>query len=457
MSINNNEIIGIILSGASTSKAICQIIRSAERGILKEGMLVILRSHIKERERDILARVESITPIDESYEPGGFLTEAIRMGRPIPSDVSRKFEIAELSLLFGINGPRDIRFPPVAGDQVLLIKDVKTLATEIFGIRGGDMTIEYGTLGGYENLPVLLAVESLPMHLAVFGVTGSGKSFNVGALIEKLATIRCIQENREVVKHFPIIAIDPNGDYIDYWDHFIMYGELGKYPKVIRYVFPFSNAQLTWPVKQTKNPNEYIKQFNMDLNEYKDSPRDLAEAIIVYYAGDVSGRELQASGLSAVLKYIIDRGIVNDLNVLFTNKRLYDQLYNLVKHPPDDISISSQTADAIQRQLNIFRWDLVESYSLIGKTHDPFSKLTVDALVNEGGMAVIDFTAAGAPGYPPHLKQFIVYYIAYVLFKRFVEYKTNSIKQKSLLFIIEEAQNYCPNLAEYKIGYSLAR
>jgi len=94
---------------------------------------------------------------------------------------------------------------------------------------------------------------------------------------------------------------------------------------------------------------------------------------------------------------------------------------------------------------------------LIGKTREPFTCSTVDELVDKGGMVVIDFTVAGAPGYPLHLKQFIVYYIAYVLFKRFIEYKTMPAKQKSLLFILEEAQNYSPNLAEYKIGYSLAR
>jgi DNA helicase HerA-like ATPase len=72
-------------------------------------------------------------------------------------------------------------------------------------------------------------------------------------------------------------------------------------------------------------------------------------------------------------------------------------------------------------------------------------------------MIVIDFTAIGAPGYPIHVKQFIVYYIAYILFKRFVEYKQQEELQRSLLFVIEEDQNYCPNLAEYRIGYSLAR
>jgi DNA helicase HerA-like ATPase len=454
----NDRIIGTILSGGSTSKAICQVMIDAEGGILKEGMLVIVRSYTKEGKRDILARVETIKPIDESYEPGGFLTEAIRKGMVIPPDVSRRFEIAELELLFGIGGSRDIRFPPIAGDKVLFIEDVKTLAADVFGVKEDDMIIEYGVLEGYEDLPVLLDIESLPMHIAVFGITGSGKSYNMGALIEKLAEIRWRENERNTVKHFPVIAIDPNGDYVDYWDHFIMNGSLGAYPKVIRYVFSLASALLAFPAKQVRNPNEFLKLFNVDLNVFKNSPRDLAEAIITYYAGDVAGRELQASALGALLKYMVDRKIIDDLNVLFVNKRLYDQLYRFVEQPPEGITIHPQTAQTIQRQLDTFRRDVVESYGLIGKTREPFTYSTVDDLVNNGGMIVIDFTVSGAPGYPLHLKQFIVYYIAYVLFKRFVEYKiTKQVGQKSLLFILEEAQNYCPNLAEYKIGYSLAK
>jgi len=458
----HEEIVGTILSGATTTKAICQIKQEAERGAIKEGMLVIVRSHTKEGSKSILARVESIQPIDESYEPGGFLTEAIRKGMQIPSDVSRKFEIAELDLLFEVGkggGRLEVRYPPLAGDSVLLIRDVKVLAPDIFGIKPDDVTIEYGTLVGYEDLPVMLDVQALPMHTAVFGITGSGKSFNVGALIEKLSAIKMkTEEGQEIEKHFPIIAIDPNGDYIDYWNHFIVNGKLGAYPKVIRYVFSLSGLRSTLPVKWKKDPMQFVKLFNVDLNEFKYSPRQLAEAIIVYYAGDITGRELQVSALSALLKYMVDERKIQDLNALFTNKNLYDTLVSLVYNPPAGISIASQTQSAIERQLDTFRRDLIsEGYGLIGKTTEPFKCSVIDDLVKEGGMVVIDFTVIGAPGYPIYLKQFIVYYIAYILFKRFVEYKTKEAKQRSLLCVIEEAQNYCPNLTEYRIGYSLAR
>jgi DNA helicase HerA-like ATPase len=454
----SEETIGTILSGTSTTKATCLLKKEAERGIIEEGMLVVVRSHTKEGKRNLLARVETIQPIDESYERGGFLTEAIREGIPVPKDISRKFEVAELSLLFEIGkGQKEIRYPPLAGDDVLLIKDVKTLAPEIFGVKENDLIIKYGTLAGYKDLPVMLSIEALPMHLAFFGITGSGKSYNIGALIEKLANIKWKgEEKNEVIKHFPVLAIDPNGDYVDYWDHFIINGNLGAYPQIVRYVFSTSGLQKTLPKRYTKDPMQYLNLFNIDLNEFKDSPRNLAEAIIVYYAGDVSGRELQASALGALLKHMVDTGTIKDLNTLFINQKLYENLLSLVESPPQGISIASQTAEAIKRQLDTFRRDIVNTYPLLGKAQ-PFTRLTVDELVKKGGMIVIDFTAIGAPGYPIHVKQFIVYYIAYILFKRFVEYKQQEELQRSLLFVIEEAQNYCPNLAEYRIGYSLAR
>jgi hypothetical protein len=454
----SEEVVGTILSGASTTKATCILKMEAERGTIQEGMLVIVRSYTKGGKRDFLARVEAIQPVDESYERGGFLTEAIRKGMQVPPDISRKFEIAELSLLFGIGkGQREIRYPPLAGDTVLLIKDVKTLAPEIFGVKEDDLIIKFGTLTGYEDLPVMLSVEALPMHLAVFGITGSGKSYNIGAIIEKLANIKWKDGGKkEIIKHFPILAIDPNGDYVDYWDHFIINGNLGAYPQIVRYVFSMTGIQKALPKMGTRNPMEYIRLFNIDLNEFRSSPRDLAEAIIVYYAGDVTGRELQASALGALLKHMIDIKKIKDLNILFTNQKLYESLLSLVYTPPPEIPIHEQTARAIERQLDTFRRDIVESYPLLEKAQ-PFTRSTVDELVKKGGMMVIDFTVIGAPGYPPHLKQFIVYYIAYILFKRFVEYKQQEELQRSLLFVIEEAQNYCPNLAEYRIGYSLAR
>jgi len=49
-----------------------------------------------------------------------------------------------------------------------------------------------------------------------------------------------------------------------------------------------------------------------------------------------------------------------------------------------------------------------------------------------------------------------VSYITKLLLKQFTKYKIEG-KDRILLLVIEEAQNYCPNLEVYPIGYSLAR
>jgi hypothetical protein len=47
-------------------------------------------------------------------------------------------------------------------------------------------------------------------------------------------------------------------------------------------------------------------------------------------------------------------------------------------------------------------------------------------------------------------------YLAAILYTRFTYYKIGR-EERYLVFIIEEAQNYVPNLSVYDVGYSLAR
>jgi len=53
------EYIGIILSEATTREAACQLLESAERGGIREGMLLIVETGRKK----LLARVAQIMPL----------------------------------------------------------------------------------------------------------------------------------------------------------------------------------------------------------------------------------------------------------------------------------------------------------------------------------------------------------------------------------------------------------
>ncbi|MEM3449569.1 MAG: ATP-binding protein, partial [Nitrososphaerota archaeon] len=112
------------------------------------------------------------------------------------------------------------------------------------------------------------------------------------------------------------------------------------------------------------------------------------------------------------------------------------------------------TAVAIQRALQKFR-DIEVQHRLLSATFH-FSYEFVDDLTRNREIAIIDFSADGAPGIPTTLKQITVAYLSSLLFKRFTEYKIRK-KERYLMFIIEESQNYVPNLLTYNIGYSLAK
>ena len=125
--------VGIVLSDSTTMSCTMQIFEESERGNLREGMFLIIRTL---KNRNILVRLASITPKNSFYEVGDAWTEARRKKLNIPEQVSRKYEIGVLDLLFEINlethSRNDIRIPPHPGDKVYLIDPEKHIKS-IFG------------------------------------------------------------------------------------------------------------------------------------------------------------------------------------------------------------------------------------------------------------------------------------------------------------------------------------
>ena len=207
--------IGIILTQASTQSAQCQLYKHAEKGNVREGMFLMVHTV---NDRKILARVSSIIPQNDFFVAGDAWTEARRQEQEIPSGLARRYEICELELLREIPGLIEIKNPPYPGDQVFKI-DIKNELNTIFGIKNQEGILWYGSLLGYKNAPIPLDIEAIPMHLAVLGVTGSGKSYDVGALIEKLVRIPA---GENTTLSMPMIIIDANADYVDYHDYFFV-------------------------------------------------------------------------------------------------------------------------------------------------------------------------------------------------------------------------------------------
>ena len=430
--------VAVVLSGATTTKAVCQIYADYEHKIA-EGQLYLIKTRDN---RDILCRVDKITPYEEFYEPGDAWSEARRKRAPIPVDVSRKYTITELELLgqIGGRGLHEVTKPPTPGDEVFEISSEDL--DKILGLSEPDAPlVRIGTFFGYSDLTLPLDLEALPMHMAIIGVTGSGKSYTAGFLIEELRDIE-VGGCKSVV---PIIVIDANGDYLDFWDEYKRRGKLGYYDKVLRFVFKGSSAYRYF--KYIKNGVVPIK---VDLDAF--TPREVAELIITYYSGSLN--ELQVSGLETILAELKleDYG----LNEIFVDEQAFNALHYRLQEARDQKRIHPQTHSAICRALNKFREELLEKYEVISVKPTLSEELVDDITGESPSLVIIDFSADGATGVPLRLKQFVVSYLTKLLYDKFVSYKING-ENRLLLLMIEEAQNYCPNLQAYPVGYSLAR
>jgi DNA helicase HerA-like ATPase len=434
---SGKEAVGVILSGSTTSEATCQLLESAERGNIKEGMLLLIES----QGRKILARVAQIVPYNAFYTEGDAWSEARRKGLPIPEDVARRYEICKLDLLMEI--PRsEVRSPPQPGDWVYKV-DPKAHLREIFGVSLQDPRhVWIGTLSGYENdpLPIPLYVENIPMHIAILGVTGSGKSFTAGALIEKLSEIP-VRDGKSA--SYPMIIIDAHGDYTDYADYVEGGGVLGKVGWVKRYVFP--KALLENPYLRRKKNVRPIG-VNLDLILH----RELAEIIVLYYKGTLEGAELQVDSLEALFNYMIDKGYSNVQSIFLHH---FNDLIQGLEELAKATGMHHSTKAAVSRALNSFK--VVEDQYRLLSTDSGLKRIDfVDEITNKGGIAIFDFSADGAPGVDLKTKQFVMTYLATLLFDRFTQYKMKK-EDRYLLLIIEEAQNFVPDKS-YPVSSSLA-
>lgn len=443
MAQKKEEYVGRVLSESTTTEATCQLFETAERGGIEEGMLLLIKSG----QREILARVAQIIPYNEYFKEGDLWSEARRKNLAIPDDVARRYEVCKLDLLSEI--PKGyIKAPPQPGDLVIKI-DPKIHQEKIFGVSTGEPGhVWFGSLIGYQNTPVPLNVEALPMHVAVFGVTGSGKSFTTGALIEKLAAIPV---NKDYKVSYPMIILDAHGDYIDYVDYFIEKKELGQVGWIKRYVFP-----KVYMRPDMRSYGEHIMPIGINLDLIP--LRELAEIIVLYHKGTTEGAELQIEAIANLIEEIKNKGYSTQ-SLLDPNLYFKDVLLEDLEKYADQEKMHPATKNAIIRALQSFttleeKYKLLSTESDLKKKQDDGSIEFVDKITREGGIAVFDFSADGAPGVDLKTKQFVVTYLATLLFDQFTNYKIKK-EDRYLLFVIEEAQNFCPDKT-YPIGFSLA-
>jgi len=440
------ELVGYVLSGATTSEAKIQLTELGEKRVF-EGMIVLVEN---QNGREVLGRVDSLVPINEFYQIGDAWTEVRRKGMEISvaREVGKRYIVGDLALLgeLGNEGLTEVKFPPEPGDRVYTISDLKKYSKKLFGVEYGDTGyIWYGSIVGYKDVPLPLDVENLTMHMGVFGITGSGKSYGVGYLIERLSRIPYKTDSSTETKELalPILIVDANGDYLDYLNYYENFGKIGKFKKVYRFVF-------------SKSPDRFMpntKEITIDLDQF--TARELAEFITIYKTGGRELNELQVSALERVLREVGDYGYTE----LFKNN--IEDIYNKLNELSTgrDAPIHHSTARAVRSAIEKFYRDVIEDLKLI-TTEPEINEKFIDEITTKPSLVLIDFSVEGSPGVPLTVKQLVIAYISLLLFKTFTKYKTqakNYTQERYLLFVIEEAQNYVPNTSNYPVSWTLTR
>jgi DNA helicase HerA-like ATPase len=458
----SKKLIGYVLSQARSSAAYFQPLKDAEIGI-KEGMFVTINS---KQGLSYLAEITEISHYNEYYEKGEIWAEALREGHQPPEEIARRYTIAATRIL-GILTPDGLinaDKPPLPGDPVYLatLNELRSLYQYDLSMgQKPNYYIEIGKMYGYESeeikLPALLDLRNINMHFAVIGTTGSGKSNTVGKIIEMLGKIRNL-EFSEKYRTIPVMVVDANGDYIDYYEHpdFIE-----SFSEIIRLYFEGSEAGN----HQAFHYKSKLMDIKIDLNAF--SPSEIAETIIaLYHSGKLEGAELQLNYLTLLLSDI-DR-LRNKIPLSLKGHEIdYNYVIHEIKKLEEMIEedkgkkiVHGATADAVIRALRNFYELMVKKHKVIpqyGEKATIGSKFIEDITNPENPkLVILDFSTEGATGVDLSVKQFVVGNVLALLFKEFTAYRVRG-ENRLLLYIIEEAQNYAPNTQVYPIGFSVAK
>jgi len=436
--------VGYVMSGASTSNATFQLTKYGEERIY-EGMLLIVKSR---RNIDYLVRVENIKPYSEAFTEHSPFVIARREGLNVEfiEGIDKFYMVAESTILgeIGKHGLEEPHKPPLPGDAVYLF-DMEQDLEKVYGVKPGDPGIIWiKSILGYQNLPLPLNIENITMHIGIFGVTGSGKSYATGVLIEKLSSIPTrAHDGKKIEVAIPTIVVDANADYLDYHEEFSKRGKLGAFNEVIRFVFKTASKRVL------KAP--FTEIIRISLSGF--TPREIAELIMAYKTGGIGELpELQVSGLERTLTEIIKE--YDNLTEVLTKRvyLVYDKLEELSSGKEAVIHYS--TARAIRTAVDKFHQDIVEKMELLSEKPS-IDENFIDWLVKNPSLIILDFSPEGAPGISQPIKQLVIAYLARLLFYKFTKYKLKG-QEKYLLLLIEEAQNYIPSKS-YPVSASVAR
>lgn len=307
---------------------------------------------------------------------------------------------------------------PKPGSVVKYLPEVKNEKDLIsfYQISSLEGYVEYGRLAG-SKIPLLLDLNSITMHVGIFGETGSGKSYNMRYLITLLSNVKI----GDKVTAIPLILFDANGDYSDFTSFNIDLIDKGR-GWIKKFVMrePLSDSEI---------------KLSIDLSLF--TPKDLSDFIISLKYGDSAPNSLQSN----LLEQALLQHDPQEFNWLLSTKEGIESLRSDLDNLKTS-GFSPSTIRAVGSSLEVF-YSKMKKFSLVSSV-STFNEQTLDILWNTKGLGIIDFSADGSPGVDISTKQLIVSYVSRLVLDYLTKAKYSG-KQKLIGLVIEEAQNYIPS------------
>jgi len=266
----------------------------------------------------------------------------------------------------------------------LVYKADDYLIKKVLGLKSSGLYV--GLLQSSEGLKVYLDPKKLiTKHLAILGKTGVGKSYLVACILEELI------ENK-----IPAVVIDPHGEYIGL-------REKNDNPEELKYAEKFDVK----PKSYSKFVNVYCLEKNL-----------IEGASKLRFSGRLTHHEV-----FEMLPFKLSPGQMNV--IYFATRNLEALEYSL-----DDL------IKEVEFVRSRSKWNVISVLESLKSTGLFVENKATDLreLVKPGKISIINLK-----GIEPDIQTLVVYKLAHDLFEL---RKANKIPP--FLFVVEEAQNFCP-------------
>ena len=203
-----NQTLGRLVGNTGDPSNLTMVLTSSFAGRRGEFVRVSHREQEGEAQTDVLARIVSISRSNVLYNSG--LGQSVTELELLPgAHITGEHVLGKLEAIgFREPGTGQIKMPRRALNRGAPVQPVDFQFLSAFYEFQEHSSLHLGSLVGYERgktaVPVYLEVNRLVTeHLAVLAMTGSGKSYTVGRIIERLVALN----------NGTVVVFDPHGEY----------------------------------------------------------------------------------------------------------------------------------------------------------------------------------------------------------------------------------------------------